>query len=89
MKYYLRCQTTEYHWHTTASYLGMYAGITPNIYTYNTKAKMKTGDTLAVSMIENTSVGYKHPKVAPTGTYTGCASCSAASGDKTSHGGTN
>jgi len=84
---YNRCQTTEYHWHTTASYLGMYAGMTPDIYTYNTKEKMKTGDPLAVSIIENTSIGYRHPTVAPTGKYTGCSRCSATTGDTTSHGG--
>jgi len=84
---YNRCQTTEYHWHTTASYLGMYAGMTPDIYTYNTKAKMVTGDPLAVAMIEKTSTGYRHPTVAPTGKYTGCSTCSATTGDKTSHGG--
>merc|ERR1712013_268460 len=84
---YNRCQTTEYHWHTTASYLGMYAGMTPDIYTYNTKEKMKAGDPLAVSIIENTSIGYRHPTVAPTGKYTGCSRCSATTGDTTSHGG--
>merc|ERR1711970_1389484 len=84
---YSRCQTTEYHWHTTASYLGMYAGMTPDIYTYNTKAKMVTVDPLAVAMIEKTSTGYRHPTVAPTGKYTGCSTCSATTGDKTSHGG--
>ena len=84
---YLRCQTTEYHWQITACYLGMYAGYTPDIYTYNTKAKMVTGDPLAVALIEKTSSGYRHPTVAPTGKYTGCSTCSATTGDTTSHGG--
>merc|ERR1712198_283327 len=71
---YNRCQTTEYHWHTMASYLGMYAGTSPGIpYTLNTKEKMVTGDPLAVAMIEDTTTGYRHPTVAPTGTYTGCS----------------
>merc|ERR1719499_411388 len=86
---YNRCQTTEYHWHIMASYLGMYAGTSPGIpYTLNTKEKMVTGDPLAVAMIEDTTTGYRHPTVAPTGTYTGCSTCSATSGDTTSHGGT-
>ena len=65
----------------------MYADMTPDIYTYNTKEKMTAGDPPAVSIIENTSIGYRHPTVAPTGTYTGCSRCSATTGDTTSHGG--
>ena len=42
MKYYLRCQTTEYLWYLTACYTGMLASTTGwvYLYKYNTKANM-------------------------------------------------
>jgi len=85
---YDRCQTTEYHWNAYASY----AGISKNrkmtyLYGPNTPDKMKKQDPDMYKILSDTKTGYRTPKVAPTGTYTGCAVCKATTGDKTSHGG--
>ena len=51
---YNRCQTTEYHWSAVASYLGILAKRTSitEIFTPNTKEKLKATDKLITAIIE-------------------------------------